>query len=60
MLHQSSGRRSFGLVTPTSPAPFCPFQVANFFVGLKDQVKEAIACADKQEVNTSSLKSVPK
>jgi hypothetical protein len=60
MLRPSSGRRNFHRVTDTCPISFCPAQVSNFFVSLKDQIKEAITRADKQEAMKSSLESVPK
>ncbi len=60
MLHYSSGRNNFGFLTATCPTPSCPRQLTNFFVGLKDQVKQAIARADKEEANISSLESDPK
>ncbi len=60
MLHHSSGRHNFSLVTATCPSLSCPRQVSDFIVRLKDQVKKAIARADEEKANTSSLESVPK
>jgi len=60
MLHQSSGRRNFNLVTDTHSVRSYPARVSNAFVRLRDQIKEAITRADKQEATKSSLESVPK
>jgi len=55
MLHRSSGRQNFDLLTAVNPILSCPAQVSGFLIRLKDQIKDAITRADKQEATTSSL-----
>ncbi|CAF1345062.1 unnamed protein product [Adineta steineri] len=58
MLHPSSGRRNFSRVTRSGSTPSCPAQLSNFFVPLKDQIKDAIMRADKPEEIVSSSEPV--
>lgn len=59
MLHESSGRHIFKYLTIARQVSYRTSQVTDFFVRLKDQVKEAITRADREPKRSPTKQNRP-